>query len=226
MIKPVVSNRNVHIIIAAAGGAIAGFVVYIISRIKGQNLYIIIGAVVAAAAVFVWEYYRRRVQLTGVKITVPQVSELTFTVNDDARLVAWRLYVETATRVSTQALADEDGFIRETLTSLYGLFATTRDLLKAGRPSLPVSGSPTVENLAVVMLNRELRPFLSKWHPRLRQYEKVNPDAFESAWPEILACRNELRITQEHLAIFTLAFAKLAGVSDAESTIAAASRDT
>ena len=112
------------------------------------------------------------------------MSELKFVVNNDARLVAWRLYIETVTRVSTQPLADQEGFIREALTSLYGLFVTTRDALKASRPSAPVPGGQTVEHLAVTMLNHEFRPFLSKWHPRLREFERTHPDSQESAWPE------------------------------------------
>lgn len=154
-----------------------------------------------------------------VKITVPQVSELTYVVNNDARGVAWNLYVETVTRVSTQRLADEDGFVRESLTSLHGLFGTTREILKASHPSVPVSGGPTVEYLAVTMLNRELRPFLSKWHPRLGEYEKSHPDDPESAWPGKTACRSELSVVQAHLVEFALGFARLAGVRDAQSTI-------
>ena len=137
-------------------------------------------------------------------------------VNDDARQVAWKLYVETVTRVSTQALGNQDGFIREALTSLYGLFATTRDVLKASRPSVPVSGQQTVEYLAVTMLNLQLRPFLSKWHPRLREFEKAHPDRPESDWPDNASCRADLSLTQIDLAIYAKDFARLAGVHDAE----------
>src|SRR5262249_48698669 len=156
--------RTARIAGAAVIGAIAGLVVFTISQVTGRNLCIIIGAVAGAAAVLVLQKYRVTAQLTEVTITVPQVSELKFVVNNDARQVAWKLYIETVTRVSTQPLANEQGFIREALTSLYGLFTTTRDMLKAGRPSIPVPGSQTVEYLAITMLNHELRPFLSKWH--------------------------------------------------------------
>jgi hypothetical protein len=226
MIKSILSNRVSQIIAAAAIGAIAGLVVFTISRITGRNLYIAIGGVAGAAAVLVLQRFWRTVQLTEVKVTVPQVSELTFIVNNDARQVAWKLYVETVTRVSTQPLADEEGFIREALTSLYGLFATTRDTLKASRPSVPVSGRQTVEHLAVTMLNHQLRPFLSKWHPRLREFEKANPEGQESAWPDNAACRRELRAVQENLIDYALGFAHLAGVRDAKSTIAPVSQLT
>jgi hypothetical protein len=49
-----------------------------------------------------------------------------------------RSYALGGERISTRPLAEEEGFIREALTSLYGLFATTRDTLKASRPSVPV----------------------------------------------------------------------------------------
>ena len=222
MMNLITARRVGQLIAAAAIGAIVGFVVYTVSRVTGRNLYIILGALAAAAALLVLPRYWRNVQLTQVTTTVPLLGELTFTINNDARQVAWKLYIETTTRVSTQPLADEAGFIREALTSLYGLFATTRDVLKASRPSVPVSGSPTVEYLAVTMLNHELRPFLSKWHPRLRVYEQAHPDGPESAWPDNAACRADMRVVQLHLVQFALAFARLAGVRDAESSIAPA----
>jgi hypothetical protein len=198
-------------------------VVFVISQVTGRNLYIIVGAAAGAGAVLVLRRYWRSALLTEVKVTVPQISELTFVVNNDARQVAWKLYVETVTRVSTQPLADEDGFIREALTSLYDLFALTRDMLKASRPSAPVPGGQTVEHLAVTMLNHELRPFLSKWHPRLREFEKTHPDDSEASWSDNRECRVELRRAQANLVVYALGFARLAGVRDAESAIVAAS---
>ena len=220
MTKIILHKRIAQIVAAAIIGAIVGLVVFTVSQVTGRNLYIIIGGVAGAAAVLVLQQFWRTAQLTEVKITVPQVSELTFVVNNEARQVAWKLYIETVTRVSTQQLTNEEGFIREALTSLYGLFATTRDTLKAGRPSVPVPGGQTVEHLAITMLNHELRPFLSKWHPRLREFEKTHPDSPESNWPNNTACRSELRDVQDHLVGFALGFARLAGVRDAEAAIA------
>jgi hypothetical protein len=221
MIRSMLAKRIPQIVTAAAIGAVVGLVVFTISRITGRNLYIIIGGLAGGAGVLVLQQFWRTAQLTEVKVTVPQVSELTFVVNNDARQVAWKLYVEIVTRVSTQRLADEEGFIREALTSLYGLFATTRETLKASRPSVPVSGRQTVEHLAVTMLNHQLRPFLSKWHPRLAQFEKTHPDSQESTWPDNRACRSELRLIQASLADYALGFADLAGVRDAKLTITA-----
>jgi hypothetical protein len=215
-------NRRIPQIVAAAViGAAAGFIVFTVSRVTGRNEYIVIGAVAGTAAVLALQRFWRTAELTEVKLTVPQVSELTFVVNNDARQVAWKLYVETVTRISTQPLAEEEGFVREALTSLYGLFATTRDTLKASRPSVPVSGQQTVEYLAVTMLNIHLRPFLSKWHPRLRDFEASNPGRPESAWPGNSTCRAELRSVQANLVEYALGFANLAGVREAKATVVA-----
>jgi hypothetical protein len=221
--KKLLRGRSAQVILALIIGAVIGLIVFSITQVTGRNLFVITGGIAGVAAVFVLQVYGRTAQLTEVKITVPSVSELTFVVNNDARQAAWKFYIETVTRVSTQPLADDEGLIREALTSLYGLFATTRDTLKSSRPSVPVSGGQTVEHLAVTMLNHELRPFLSKWHPRLREFENAHPGAPESSWQDSKACRQELRDVQTNLTGFALGFARLAGVRNAEAAIVPAS---
>jgi hypothetical protein len=215
--KRLARGRLVQLIVAAAVGTLAGLLVFSITRVSGRNLFLITGAIAGAVAVFVIQSYRSAAQLSEVKVTIPQFSELTFVVNNDARQVAWKLFVETVTRTTTQPLSDETGLIREALASLYSLFFITREILEGSRPSLPAPGSQTVEHLAVTMLNWELRPLLSKWHPRLRQYEQSHPDDPESAWPDAPDCRQELRQVQERLRAYALGFARLAGVRDAEA---------
>ena len=136
MTKRITHNWIAQIIVGGIAGTIAGFIVYEVTRLTGRGLYMLIGGIAGAVLVFAvqrfWSTARRTVQLTEVTLTLPVISELKFVVDDQARRVAWQLYVEIATRVSTQPLGDGEGFIREALTSLYGLFGTTRDMLKAG----------------------------------------------------------------------------------------------
>lgn len=206
-------GRAIRIAVAALAGCGAGAVLYAVSRADRAYAFAIVGAIAGVALTLGVDLYRQTARLTEVRITVPQLSELTFVVNNDAQQVSWQLFVESVTRTSTQRLGDDEGLIREALTSLYGLFATTRDILKASRPSTRREGF-TVENLAVTLLNRELRPFLSKWHPLLREFEDAEPDLPESAWPRAAECRRELRQLQEHTREYVLAFAQLAGVED------------
>jgi hypothetical protein len=196
-------------------GAAAGLVVFGVTRLSGRNLFVVTGAFAGAVSVLAFQVYGRAARLTEVRVTVPQLSELTFVVNNEAKQVAWRLFVETVTRVSTQPLDDGEGLLREALTSLYGLFGTAREALKSARPSVQVTGEQTVEYLAITMLNRELRPFLSTWHPRLKAFEEDNPSRPESEWSEGADCRAELRVVQANLRGYALGFARLAGVRNA-----------
>jgi hypothetical protein len=216
-------GRVVRVLAAAVVGALAGLVIFELTRIGGRGLFITAGAVAGVAGIVLIQIYNRSARLTEVKVSVPQVSELTFVVNNESRNVAWKLFVETVTRVSTQPLDHDEGLTREALTSLYGLFATTRDTLKSSRPSVPAPGGQTVEHLAITMLNQELRPFLSKWHPQLREFEQTQPDALESEWPENAACRAELQEVQRRIHGYAMGFAKLAGVREPEG-IAGAGR--
>ncbi|MGW7418869.1 hypothetical protein ACWGJB_02155 [Streptomyces sp. NPDC054813] len=206
-------SRVVRTLGAAVGGGAAGAAVYVLQRTGGPYAFTVVGAAVGALALAGADFYRRNASLTEVRITVPQLSELTFVVNDHTRAVSWQLFVESVTRISTQHLNDDEGFLREALTSLYGLFGTTRDILRAARPTGHGDGV-TVEYLAVNLLNRELRPFLSKWHPRLREFENAHPELDESDWPQAAECRRELSSLQVNTRAYVLSFARLAGVRE------------
>lgn len=213
----ILGSLGVRAVLSMVLGAVVGICVYAISRTGGTYLFAITGGLAGVLVAVGLDAYRRAGRLTEVRVTVPQLSELTFVVNNDARQVAWQLFVESVTRVSVQRLEDDEGLLREALTSLHGLFATTRDILKVSRPSTHATGGLTVEYLAVSFLNLELRPLLTKWHPRLRTFELAHPDRPESEWAQAEECRADLRDVQAHARDYVLAFARLAGVRDAEA---------
>ncbi|WP_083958225.1 hypothetical protein [Herbidospora mongoliensis] len=210
----IMQRRPVRLLAAALIGGLVGLVAYQVGQAGGRWVFVVTGTLAGIAAVAALQLYNRAARLTEVTVSVPQVSQLKFVVNNESRQVAWELFIETVTRVSTQPLDDDDGLIREAMNSLYGLFAITRDVLKASRPSVPASGDQTVEHFAITMLNHELRPFLSKWHPRLREFEKRSPDAPESSWPDNAECRTELRGIQAAMRTYALGYAELAGIRD------------
>lgn len=219
----VLSRRTARVVVAGLVGCAVGIALYGLRQLDSSYAFGVGGAVLGVAATLGMDVYRRTATLTEVRITVPQLSELTFVVNNNDQQVAWQLFVESVTRTSTQRLSDNEGLVREALTSLYGLFATTREILKSSRPSVSRTGF-TVETLAVTLLNRELRPFLSKWHPILAEFERSAQGMPESAWPRAEECRRELRQVQENTREYVLAFARLAGVRDAHLMLSTDSR--
>ena len=201
------------LIIGTIIGALVGWLVFSVSILKGKSLFLVggglIGLIVSALLV---AYTTRRfgaLALSEITVSVPEFAEMKFAVNSEYRHVAWKLFIETLTRVATQPLGTEHGSLREAIASLHRLFTDTRELLKTMRPSKPTAGI-TVEVCAAKMLNQEIRPFLSRWHVRLQEFESRHNEMAESDWQDNAACRKELEALRNRLISYTRAFGELA----------------
>lgn len=196
-------------------GAAVGVVIYYASLLEGQNLFILAGATAGAvAAVIVHAYSVGGIRLTDVKVAVPQLSELNFVLTRDTQQVAWRLFKEMTSRVAIRPLAPGTGRLREALSSLHALVLFTRQILDDVKPSPFVGAAPSVEHLALAMVNNELAPFLSRWHPELHAWEQESFDRPDQEWPGNAECRSDLAAMQSRLRPYVLGFGKLAGMSD------------
>jgi len=200
-------------------GAVVGFAVYQGSRLQGQSLYTLCGTTAGGVAAIVIHGYARSIQLTEITLSIPQFSNVKFAVTKDNKAVAWRLFVDTVTRVSLQPLDEGTGIVREAMNSLYAIFGSTRQTLAEARPSRRTGNVPTVEHLAIAMLNKELRPFLSAWHPKLQAWEKEHPGESEAEWPDNDRCRQELASVQSRLVRYAAGFGELSGVTNAQEII-------
>ncbi|MCE2696576.1 MAG: hypothetical protein PX483_01705 [Nostocales cyanobacterium LE14-WE4] len=132
------------------------------------------------------------------------------------RKAAWSLYVELVTRIAVQPLETDQGLVREALNSLYSLFGTTREILKAAGPDVGAS-KKSVGGIAIAVLNIALRPFLAKWHPLLQAWEAsrpagVSPKEYELNWPQERLLREELAALRDGLEQYTNALAEIADV--------------
>jgi len=75
----------------------------------------------------------------------------------------------------------------------------------------------SVGGVEIAVLNRGLRPFLTKWHPRLQVWEAqrqehVAPQEHEKRWTEAPDFRRELEELREELKKYASALAAAAGV--------------
>jgi len=142
---------------------------------------------------------------------------------------AWALYVEYATRISTQKLEPGEGSIREALTSLYKLFDITRTVLKQEGPGV-AEGINSVGPMAIQTLNEGIRPFLVKWHTKLGAFEtaqaleqqgKLAPGAApiidEGQWEEAAKFYAELDKFRLEFLQYVNALGELAGLEEEKS---------
>lgn len=136
------------------------------------------------------------------------------------RKAAWSLYVELVTRIAIQPLESDVGLLREALNSLYTLFGTTRQILREAGPDVGASRE-SVGGIAIAVLNKGLRPFLSKWHPSLQAWEtqrpsNTSPREHEKNWSEEPQLRRELEALRKDLEQYANALAEIVGVREWE----------
>ena len=130
------------------------------------------------------------------------------------REAAWALWVELSTRVATQPVDLDEGMLREALESLHELFDATRGVLRACGPNAGAAEG-TVGFVALRVLNGAVRPFLSRWHPKLLAWEEGRPKEksareHERAWHEEAKCRGELEKLRQGLVTYAETLADLA----------------
>lgn len=214
-----VYKRWFAVAIGLAAGALVGLAVYWGSRLSGLSLYMLCGTVAGGVAALAFYGYSRAVHLTELTVSVPHLTDLTFAVTPTNERVAWRLFVESVTRISSQRLEKDWGSVREALDSLYTLFISIRTILLEAAPTRRMTSIHTVEHLAISMLNLQMRPFMSKWHPRLARWEMEHPNAPDSEWPDNDACRAELEQMRLGLLRYVHGLGELAGVSDVDSLV-------
>ncbi|MET7638088.1 hypothetical protein [Streptomyces sp. NPDC005438] len=202
-------------VLAGVTGSVIGIAAYAISQTGGQRLSIIVGCLIGVAVALGLELYRRSAQLTEVRLVLLG-NEMSFTTKTDMRQAAQRMFFQAATRVATRPLDDGSGNLREALTSLKILFDLYREPLEGHATPPPPARGDSVYELALDMLNFELAPFLSRWHPRLREFEEHHPERDESEWPENAAFREELRQLQARLRPYVVGLGEIAGIRDPE----------
>ena len=157
-----------------------------------------------------------------IKVNLPFLGiEGNWEIDEIQRKAAWEIYVELVTRVTVQELKDDEGLLREALSSFYSIFGTTRDILKKYGPSIAAPGSPddtTLGHIAVGVLNKVLRPLLARWHPILKDYEDMRPPnvsvtEYERNWPQAAALRAEIGNVRTQLQEYADVLAEVSGVS-------------
>src|ERR1700722_1534352 len=204
------------LLIGLLTGALVGLAVYWGSRLAGAALYTLCGTAAGGVAAMVFYAYSRSVRLTQLTVSIPNLTGLTFAVTPSNEGVAWRLFVESVTRISTQPLDQGSGVIREALNSLYVLFQSVRSILLEVRPTAHVGSTPAVELLAIGMLNVQMRPFMAKWHARLAERGQKHPGSPQSEWPENAQCRAEMETMRQGLLEYVRGLGQLAGVRNVE----------
>ncbi len=136
----------------------------------------------------------------------------------ETNTAAWKMYVELASRVSGIELGENNGILRESLTSLYECFKISRQIIVQAGPELGEHTDKVAKSVADLMLeilNQKIRPVLEEWHPKLQKYEAKKPADISQAeheanWNEAKVLRNELVLLKSGLEEYILLLKNIA----------------
>jgi len=160
---------------------------------------------------------KKKLKATKFTVGLPfNLGQLEFENDEAQQKAAWSLYVELSTRITVEPLGEDEGILREALTSLYNVFDITRQILREAGPEI-AKGPQSFGAIAIDVLNKGLRPFLVKWHPLLKSYEEQKPAdkttlEYERGWKHSATLRKELEKVREQMSIYVDALAKIAGI--------------
>ena len=185
------------------------------------DIWFVFFALFVIALIFIaYSKYRlgtRQTKLEKVTVNIPfGIGSIDLTPDLTQQRAAWSLYIELVTRTAVQPLKDDEGLVREALLSLYSLFPTTRQILKDAGPCAGITNE-SVGGIAIAVINCGLRPFLTKWHPRLidweaKRDEKTSSKEHERKWPEERVLRDEIEKLRVDLNSYAEALRKIADV--------------
>lgn len=212
-------NRNQLAVIGGCTivGGVIGAVAYWMISSSSAVVWVIAGCLIGVAVGLIWPLLRSfvlRHNLDDWRLEEIEVQGFKFTSAGAQRRVAWRLFVEMTTRIATQPMQDQDGSAGIALESLRKLFDLTRATVSEMQPTPNATGD-TVETFALDMLNSDLRPFLSLWHPIWDDFAKGGK-ADSQAWSEHKRFRDGLRELQGKIEGRARGLAEIAGVKNVD----------
>jgi len=146
-----------------------------------------------------WKKWLENWNMTSLIVKVPFM-EMEWNSSEPDKDVAWEMYVELVTRITTQNYSE--GIEIKALESVYNIFPLTREILKKyGRDAEGFA------KLSILILNQIIQSFTAKWHKISEEQDFEN----EKIKNEV---RKELGELQKELKIYTRMLADMAGVKN------------
>jgi len=135
--------------------------------------------------------------------------------------IVWKLYVELNTRKAAIPFDEENDIIVEVYNSWYQLFTSTREYLKEmpGCELVKDDNAKKIVKLAIEVLNKGLRPHLTKWQGKYRRwydtalndekYKDMTPQDIQKNYPEYKELITDLKQVNKELMVYSDILGKL-----------------
>ncbi|MEY8420912.1 hypothetical protein AALA83_16775 [Oscillospiraceae bacterium 44-5] len=174
---------------------------------------------IVAVLFFVARIVRKRsnIQIDQITLGIGD-STVSFSYDIRDREIAYKLWIEMNTRKIGNTFVNDDVIV-EVYNSWYSFFQIARDLLK-DVPVRKVKKASTLIDTTTDILNKGLRPHLTKWQARFRRWfsseieksenQGKTPQEIQQSYPHYAEMIEELRKTNEKMLAYKSLLQKIA----------------
>lgn len=146
------------------------------------------GALVFFLVVGVVQWWRkhRRYEVVSLDISLGGVGKVTLRPKEESLNIAHRIWTELVTRKAALPIDPEHDVLVEVYDSWYALFDLVRGLISEipARLVREDEGTRELVRISIETLNNGLRPHLTKWQARFRNWYKAHEKELEARSPQ------------------------------------------
>jgi len=152
------------------------------------SLWLIAALFLVAGALLLWGRRSKRYKLVKLNIQLGKIGKAEFVPNDQDIQVAHKIWTELVTRKAALPIDPEHDVIIEIYDSWYHLFTRVRELVSNIPADLLRTEESTQElvRIATETLNEGLRPHLTKWQAKYRNWYTANSEKLKEFTPQEL----------------------------------------
>jgi len=146
---------------------------------------------------------RKEYKPLSMTLNIPfSLGNITYTLTEEDRIVAWKMYVQLRTRKAALIFDEDYDVIVDVYDSLYEIFKVSRELL-VNLPLNEIESEPCIADLVLRVQNDGLRPHLTKWQSDFRRWwcdairnpenENAKPQDIQKKYPKYKELTQELK---------------------------------
>ena len=167
----------------------------------------------------------KKYKLIKLNVSLGQVGNAEFVPNDEDIQIAHKIWTELVTRKAALPIDPDNDVIVDIYDSWYALFTRIRELISDIPADLIRNEESTRQlvKIATSTLNQGLRPHLTKWQARFRNWYQSNseklknvaPQELQREFPEYDCLISELKTINEGLIAYSKELKKIVNGMDA-----------
>ena len=149
----------------------------------------VVAILVMLLLLLIYRFYQhtKKYNLVKIRLKITGIGSAEFTPNDEDIQIAHQLWTQLITRKAAIKVNPEEDVITEIYDSWYGLFTTTRELISA-IPIKYLQEDSTKKLISIFtdVLNKGLRPHLTTWQAKYRNWYKHQEEELKTKSPQEL----------------------------------------